>query len=302
MAAHQRSAPHGVTPEEHALAGALRRHVAALAGTPRNIWHYESLARAAAYVDGEFRRAGYAPRHQAFEVDGRAVANSEAERQGGPRSDRMVVIGAHYDSVADSHGADDNASGVAVMLELARLQAASAPSSTVKFVAFVNEEPPFFMTGAMGSSRYAADAAARGDHIVGMISLETIGYYSEQAGSQRYPFPFGLVFPNRGNFLAMVSNIGSAFALRTAARAFRSATSLPLIAAPAPSSVPGVAWSDHWSFWQHGYPALMLTDTALYRYPHYHLNTDTPEKLDYERMANVVTGCAAVIGAWSRAR
>ena len=281
----------------HVVAATLKRHVVSIADTPRNVWHYESLQRAAAYINAEFTQAGYHPRHDVFEVEGRRVANIEAERQGGRRSDRIVVIGAHYDSVADSPGANDNASGVAVMLELARMHAISAAPLTVRFVAFVNEEPPHFMTAAMGSYRYAASAAARGDNIVAMISLETIGYYSDEVGSQRYPCPFGLVLPSRGDFLAMVSNIRSVRELRAAAKAFRSATRLPLIASPAPASIPGVAWSDHWSFWQHGYPALMLTDTALYRYPHYHLDSDTPERLDYLRMARVLTGCAGVIEA-----
>jgi Zn-dependent M28 family amino/carboxypeptidase len=284
----------GLTPAEHVIAAALRRHVIALAA-PRNLWHYESLQRAAAYIDGEFTRAGYHPRRQVFEVEGRRIANIEAEQPGRRRPDRILVIGAHYDSVNDSPGANDNASGVAVMLELARLHTASPPPTTVRFVAFVNEEPPYFMTTAMGSWRYAAEAAARGDNIAAMVSLETIGYYSDEVGSQRYPFPFGVVLPSRGNFLAMVSNIRSARVLRSAAKAFRSATRLPLIASPAPAWIPGIAWSDHWSFWQHRYRALMLTDTAPYRYPHYHLDSDTPDKLDYESMARVVTGCAGVI-------
>jgi Zn-dependent M28 family amino/carboxypeptidase len=297
MAAH-RTAPTELTPREHVVAIALRRHVLAIASAPRNLRHYESLQHTAAYIDEEFSRAGYDPRHQVFEVGGRRVANIEAERHG-RRPDRILVIGAHYDSVDDSPGANDNASGVAVMLELARLSASSAPAVTVKFVAFVNEEPPYFMTPAMGSWQYAADAAARGQNIVAMISLETIGYYSDEIGSQRYPFPFGMVFPKRGNFLAMVSNLRSAGSLRTAAKAFRSATRLPLIASPAPTTIPGVAWSDHWSFWRHGFRALMLTDTALYRYPHYHSSGDTADWLDYERMARVVTGCDAVIHAQS---
>jgi Zn-dependent M28 family amino/carboxypeptidase len=292
--------PHERRKSLHATAAALRRHVAAIAQEPRNLWHYESLEHAAAYIDGEFTRAGYHPRHQVYEIEGRQVANIEAERRGSRRPDRVLVIGAHYDSIADSPGANDNASGVAVTLELARMHAASAAGAlTVRFVAFVNEEPPHFMTAAMGSLVYAAEAAARGDDIVAMMSLETIGYYSDAPGSQRYPRPFHLVLPNRGNFLAMVSNIGSVSVLRTASRAFRSATRLPLIASPAPACIPGIAWSDHWSFWQHGYRAIMLTDTAPYRYPHYHARTDTPEKLDYDRMAQVVTGCAATIRAWT---
>jgi Zn-dependent M28 family amino/carboxypeptidase len=295
--AADRAASGESAPDEHAVAATLERHVVAIADAPRNLWHYDSLQRTGAYIDAELTRAGYHPRHQAFEVEGRRVANIEVERPGFHQPDRIVVIGAHYDSAGDSPGANDNASGVAVMLELARLHARSAAPLTVRFVAFVNEEPPYFMTAAMGSYRYAASAAARGDNIVAMISLETIGCYSDEVGSQRYPFPFGLVLPGRGDFLAMVSNMRSVGVLRAAAKAFRSATNLPLIASPAPASIPGVAWSDHWSFWQHGYRALMLTDTALYRYPHYHLGTDTPERLDYQRMARVFTGCAAVIQA-----
>jgi Zn-dependent M28 family amino/carboxypeptidase len=143
----------------------------------RATWHYESLQRADAYISGELTRAGYHPRRQVYEVAGRQVANIEAERRGSHQPDRIVVIGAHYDSIADSPGANDNASGVAVMLELARTYAASAAAGlTVRFVAFVNEEPPHFMTSAMGSLRYAAEAAARGEDIVVMMSLETIGY------------------------------------------------------------------------------------------------------------------------------
>ena len=130
-----------------------------------------------------------------------------------------------------------------------------------------------------------------------MISLETIGYYSEEPGSQRYPSPFHWFLPDRGNFIAMVSNFRSVALLARAAWAFRSGTTLRLIASPAPERMPGVGWSDHWSFWQLGYPALMVTDTAPYRYPHYHSRADTPDKLDYERMARVVAGVAAVLDA-----
>ena len=293
------SVPAETTPEEHAIVVALRRHVAAIANAPRNLSYFESLQRAAAYIDGEFKRTGYDTRQPTYEVGGRQVANIEAERRGSRQPARIIVIGAHYDSVADSPGANDNASGVAVMLELARRHAALPVASTVRFVAFVNEEPPHFMTPAMGSFRYAAEAAARGDDIVGMMSLETIGYYSDVIGSQHYPFPFRLLLPDRGDFLAMVSNFASMRALRAASRAFRSATRLPLLASPAPTWIPGVAWSDHWSFWQHGYRAIMLTDTAPYRYPHYHLSTDTPDRLNYQKMAQIVTGCAAAIRAWT---
>jgi Zn-dependent M28 family amino/carboxypeptidase len=274
----------------------LRRHVEALAAEPHNVTFYPALRGAAEYIEARFHEAGYAPRRQAYVVSGREVANIEVERVGTMRPERIVVIGAHYDSVGNVPGANDNASGVAALLELARRQNnGPAGANTVRFVAFVNEEPPYFMTDAMGSLAYAARAARRGEQIIGMISLETIGYYSDAPDSQRYPAPFHLFFPRRGNFLAMVSNIDSAPLLRRVAAAFRRATTLPAIASPAPARIPGVGWSDHWSFWQHGYQAIMFTDTAPYRYPHYHTRDDTPDKLDYERLARVVTGCDEVI-------
>jgi hypothetical protein len=128
-----------------------------------------------------------------------------------------------------------------------------------------------------------------------MLSLESIGYFSDERGSQQYPAPFSLFFPDRGNFLAMVSNFRSTSLLRTARSAFKSGTTLPVIAAPAPTRIPGISWSDHWSFWQQGYRAIMLTDTVPYRYPHYHLSTDTADRLDYDRLTEVVSGCAAIL-------
>jgi Peptidase family M28 len=291
-----------LTPQELEVAAALRRHVDAIASEPHNIAHYGALQRAAAYIETQLQHAGYTPMRQSFLVGAHDVANIEAEHPAARAANgkRVVVFGAHYDSAGTTPGANDNGSGVAALLELARVTAKSpAGKAAVRFVAFVNEEPPYFMTDAMGSAVYAARCAARGEDVVAMLSLETIGYYSNEPGSQQYPPPFHRVFPRRGNFLAMVSNFRSAAVLGRTARAFRRATTLPVIAAPAPESVPGVGWSDHAAFWRHGFPALMLTDTAPYRYPHYHTREDTPEKLDYERIARVVTGCSAVIRALS---
>ena len=279
----------------------LRRHVETLAATPRNVEHYTALRRAERYIAGELEAAGYRIALQAYDAAGFRVANVEAERRGTRRPDRIIVIGAHYDSIGLSPGANDNASGVAAMLELARLHASVADASaTVRFVAFVNEEPPYFTTGEMGSLVYARRMTERGERAAAMMSLETIGYYREESGSQRYPPPFDRVLPDRGNFIAMVSNFGSTRLLVTVARAFRRASPLRVIASPAPGSVPGVGWSDHWSFWQQGFPAVMLTDTAPYRYPHYHARTDTPDKLDYGRMAQVVVGVSAALSALMR--
>lgn len=279
------------------VAMTLRGHVRHLAGTigPRNLERYSALQSAQRYIEAEFARAGYAPARYTYRAHGFEVANIEAIRRGS-EARRAVVLGAHYDSVALSPGADDNASGVAALLELARLCASGPPGSAdVRFVAFVNEEPPYFMTETMGSLVYARAAAARGERIDAMLSLESMGYFSDTAGSQQYPVPFSMFFPDRGNFLAMVSNFKSFPLLRLARSAFKSASTVPVVASPAPERIPGVSWSDHWSFWQQGFRAIMLTDTVPYRNPHYHSSTDTPETLDYDRLAEVVSGCLAII-------
>jgi Zn-dependent M28 family amino/carboxypeptidase len=279
-------------------AARLRRdvhHLAAAIG-PRNLQHYDALRSAERYIADELSRAGYTPGRQAFQASGLAVANIEAEHRGESDAGRIIVMGAHYDTAGRSPGADDNASGVAVLLELARVYAGTPTRATVRFVAFVNEEPPHFMTDTMGSHVYARAAARRGDRIAAMLSLESLGYFDDERGSQQYPAPFGWFFPDRGNFLAMVSNMRSARLLQRARAAFRTATTLPVVASPAPERIPGVSWSDHWSFWQQGFRAIMLTDTAPFRNPHYHLATDTPDRLDYDRLAQVVAGCAAIVG------
>jgi len=149
----------------------------------------------------------------------------------------------------------------------------------------------------MGSLVYANAARVRRERIVGMVALETMGYFSDQPGSQQYPGPVGTLYPDVGNFIGFVSNLASARLLMKARRAFRRRTSFPLQSAALPDAIPGVGWSDHWSFWQAGYPALMVTDTAPFRYPWYHTAEDTPEKLDYERLGQVVDGIEGVIEA-----
>lgn len=200
-----------------------------------------------------------------------------------------------HDSVAGSPGADDNGSGVAALLEMSRWFSAKAPARTLRFVAFVNEEPLLFSTQAMGSDVYARAARARGDGIWVMMSLETIGYHRQEPGSQRYPPLFGLFRPDRGNFIAFVANFTSRRRLRQVMKAFRAHSDFPAEALATLGLIPGVAWSDHLSFWRQGYRALMVTDTAFYRYPHYHLPEDTPDKLTYDALARVTVGlCRAV--------
>ena len=280
-----------LTPEEKLLADDLRRHVAAVASREHNVFNDAAALEAAArHIEFTLFSLGYKVETQRFEADGKEVRNIEAAVTGDARAGEIVIVGAHYDSVAGAVGANDNGSGVAAMLELARLMKDAKPARTVRFVAFVNEEPPFFVTGEMGSQHYARRSRARGENVVAMFSLETIGYYSDRPGSQNYPFPLGLFYPSTGNFLAFVSNLSSRALLHQAIASFRQHARFPSEGVAAPAFIPGVDWSDHRSFWEQGYPALMVTDTAPYRYPHYHTMQDTPEKVDYARLTRVVTG------------
>ncbi len=275
----------------------LERHVSMLAGEigERNIWHPQGLEASVDYIEKVLGDSGYQVEMQEYKVEGKPVANLEAERIGTSLAGEIVVVGAHYDSVFGTPGANDNASGVAGLLEIARLLATEELSRTVRFAAFVNEEPPFFLTGDMGSRVYASRSRRRGEDIVAMLSIETIGYYSEVSGSQHYPFPFSYFYPTTANFIGFVGNFSSRRLVRRAIGTFREHTRFPSEGLAAPEWVTGVGWSDHWSFWQEGYPAIMVTDTALFRYDHYHTPQDTPEKLDYARTARVVSGLTRVV-------
>jgi Zn-dependent M28 family amino/carboxypeptidase len=215
--------------------------------------------------------------------------------QGDGRAEEIVLVGAHYDSVRGSPGANDNASGVAGLIEMARLLRESRPQRTLKLVAFVNEEPPFFYFGQMGSKVYATAARARGDDIRAMLSLEMLGCYSEAPGSQGYPPLFRFFYPDRGNFIAFVSNLRSRNVLRQTVAAFKAQSDFPCEYLAGPAIVPGVSWSDQLSFWRAGYPGVMVTDTAFYRYPYYHSPSDTPDRLCYPEMGRVVVGIARAV-------
>ena len=283
--------------DEMLLRERLKEHVTMLGGEigERNLWHYGELQAAADYIEEQLADLGYEVARQEFTVENSVVCNIEAELPGGSKPGEIFVVGAHYDSVLGSPGSNDNGSGVAAVLEIARLLAGEKLERTVRLVAFVNEEPPFFQTENMGSRVYAARSRERGERIVGMISVETIGYYSDSAGSQKYPFPFSFFYPDTANFIGFVGNLGSRQLVRSAIASFRRNTQFPSEGLAAPGSITGVGWSDHWSFWKEGYPAIMITDTALFRYPYYHSMSDTPDKIDYERMARVVAGIARVV-------
>ena len=283
----------------HPAAPRLRAHVEMLAATigERNLWSYGALEQAAQYISTRLTAAGYTPRRQTFELAKLPLSNIEAVLEGSTRGAEIVVVGAHYDTVVGCPGANDNATGVAAVLELAQRFSGRRQPRAIRFVAFVNEEPPFFQTEHMGSAVYANALRSDDERVVGMLSLETMGYYSEERGSQRYPAPMATVYPDVGNFIGFVANVASARLLWRARRAFKRRTSFPLQSATVPAAIPGVGWSDHWAFWQAGYPAMMVTDTAPYRYPWYHTADDTPEKVDYDRLAHVVDGLETVIEA-----
>jgi hypothetical protein len=288
-------APQATTPVDDDLAGALRRDVSALcANGPRNVYVPESLAAAAAMIEQSLA-AGSEVERQTYRVDDVEVANLIVEIAGAAKRDEIVVIGAHYDSVDDSPGADDNASGVAALLALARRFAGARPERTLRFVAFVNEEPPHFQTQSMGSWRYARRCRERGEKVVAMLSLEAIGYYDDRPGSQQYPPMLHLLYPDRGDFIAFASNLASRTLLNDGVRAFRARTGMPLQSAALPRAVEPIGWSDQWSFWEFDYPAIMVTDTAPFRNPHYHTRNDVPDTLDYDRMARVVEGLGGVV-------
>lgn len=282
-----------LTDSQRALAAELHRDVLTLtAGGPRSV--PETLAAAADYIERELIAAGYKPsRQHTNEGD-----NIEAELRGD--ANEIVVIGAHYDTVDEAPGADDNASGVAGCLALARRLAHTHPHRTLRFLFFVAEEPPNFKSPTMGSYAYAKRCHDRGETIAAMLSIESIGYYDSRPRSQQYPPLFAPFFPSTADFIAFAGNSGSRALVRQCIGAFRAHAKFPSEGAAVPEIVEEIGWSDQWSFWQFGWPALMVTDTAPFRNPHYHASSDTPETLDYERTARVTEGLVAVVTALSR--
>jgi len=288
--------------EGRALRDRLQEHVRMLADEigERNYWQPEAKQAAADYIDHTLREAGHEPIRHPVPTRDQAFHNIEVRLPGDALPSQIFVIGAHYDTVRGSPGADDNASGVAVLLELARLLRDAELDQSLHLVAFVNEEEPFFGTAAMGSLRYAHAARGRGDDIVGMISLEMLGYYSDEPGSQSYPPLLGHFYPERGNFVAVVGSLSARALVRQALEAFREHADVPSEGLAAPELLRDVLRSDHWAFQQMGYPAIMLTDTANFRNPHYHGPGDTPDRLDYETMTRVTIALAKAIETMTR--
>ena len=287
-----------LTAAQTAVRRGLERHVGELAGRigERNSVHYGALEQAASYVERELAALGYSVTSQRWtSAGGQEFRNVEVSIRGGDPAAGVVVVGAHYDSNRGTPGADDNASGVAAVLELARLLQNDKPGRTIQLVAFANEEVPFFGTPDQGARRYVGALRERKADVRSMLSIETIGYYAAGARTQRYPPPLNRFYPDTGNFIGFVGNLGSRALVHEAIMAFRRHTPFPSHGAAAPASIPGVGWSDHEAFWAAGIPAVMITDTAPFRNPYYHTRGDTPDRIDYERMTHVVDGLAAVV-------
>ncbi len=282
---------------DHALSERLKKHVQKLSGDigDRSVFEYGKLEAAAKYIEKQFNQAGYKTQSQSFEVYGKKVRNIIAEKKGSDKNADVIVVGAHYDTCFNI-GADDNASGIAGIIELAREFSKKSPKNTFRFVAFVNEEPPFLKTDNMGSWVYAKELKKSGTPVSGAIILEMIGYFTDKPFSQRYPPLLGVFYPNRGNYIAAVGNWRSRKFLSKAVAGFKKGTAFPVESLTI-GSVPGADLSDHWSFWREGYRAIMFTDTAFYRNPHYHKDSDVWETLDYGRMSYVLKGVASSLSA-----
>ena len=279
----------------------LEAHVRKLAVelSPRDITHLENLDRAAVYIAGELTQAGGSVSEQGYRVENQSYRNVIARF--GPDTPERIVVGAHYDACGPLPGADDNASGVAGLIELARLLGAHPPALRVDLIAFSTEEPPYFGTTGMGSSVHAQLLKKENVSIRAMLSLEMIGYFSDARGSQR--FPAGILsafYPSTGNFIGVVGRVSEGLLARRVKSAMTQASPLPVYSVTAPSVIPGVDFSDQRNYWHHGYSALMVTDTAFYRNLNYHTADDTAEKLDYKRMAMVVEGVYAAVAELSR--
>ncbi|HZG51328.1 MAG TPA: M28 family peptidase [Pyrinomonadaceae bacterium] len=274
----------------------LEAHVRMLSETfaPRDEGHPENLGRVAAYLRKEFERANAVVSEQPFTSRGQTYRNVIASF--GPRTNEMIVVGAHYDTAGALPGADDNASGVAGLIELAYLLGRTPPAARIELVAFALEEPPYFRSPLMGSAVHAASLKSGGFAVRAMLSLEMIGYFSDQPDSQQYPVSVLKAFyPSRGNFIAVIGKIDQGHLVRRVKKAMMAASPLAVSSINAPRSIPGVDFSDHLNYWNEGYDALMITDTAFYRNPHYHTSADTHDTLDYQRMAMVVQGVYAAV-------
>jgi Zn-dependent M28 family amino/carboxypeptidase len=282
----------GMESELGAIENILRADVSFLSETlgPRNPAHYASLTAAAEWIGERWKSQGYEVKRQTFLVEGKECVNLEIEIPGKRLPSEIVIVGAQYDTWPNSPGANNNASGVAVLLKLSDMLKDQQPDRTLRLVAFTTQEPPYDNSEFMGSLRYAQRCRERQENIRVMLCMDAIGIYKEDPGTQKLPFPFSLFYPNRGNFLAFITDLGSRPYLPEVTRGFKKGSSFPIEAGCAPRWVKGVMWSDHASFWKYGYRAIQITDTGAFRSASHTTSDDTMEKINFGALARVTVG------------
>lgn len=281
----------------------LRRTVTTLSERigERHLGKPGALGSAALWIESSLSggNMGYQVERHTFGVADQEARNLIVEIPGKDRRREIIIVGAHYDTVPGSPGANDNGTGMATLIALARAFTGQQQARSLRFVAFVNEEPPYFQTESMGSRVYAQRCRSRDEQIVAMLCLESMGCFKDEPGSQKAPPGLEQAFPTVGNFLAFVGDENSRYFVDAAMSTFERISGLPAEGGVLPAAIPGVAWSDHASFWEMGYPAVMVTDTALYRDPNYHQPTDTAEKVDFEKLEQAARGLEAVVRVWA---
>lgn len=285
------------------LASALEEDVRYLSEEigERNMHRSGTMAITADWIETRMEEKGYNAQRENYRLSrgvysGQTADHIIAELPGTDQPDEILIIGAHYDTVPGSPGANDNGSAVASLLSLAGYFLDKPQRITIRFVAFANEEPPFFKTEDMGSYAYARELSDRGENVVAMVSMDGLGFYSDEPGSQSYPLPgIGWIYPNRANFIAFVTRFSDLSLMKRSLKAFRKTSELPAEGVALPGLVPGTDWSDHWSFWQHDIPAFLITDTLPYRDPYYHTAQDLAENIDFKKLTLLNFGLRSVV-------
>lgn len=257
----------------------------------RNSYNYTALERAYKYIIETMRSSSFHIKDLEYRHEQLTFHNIVAEKIGNKYPEEIIIIGAHYDTVYNSPGADDNASGIAALLEFIRLYDAYKNQRTMRFVAFTLEEPPFYSTSKMGSHVYAQICKELQENIITMVSLEMLAYFTNKNKSQQYPHPdMVALYPDRGNFIGIVGDEKSKLIVEKITQTVKNYSNIPVESLVAHRAVPGVSLSDHASFWNFGYKAIMVTDTAFYRNPHYHRSDDTIDTLNFKYFSKLVLG------------
>lgn len=251
---------------------------------------YKQLRQCEEWVKQRWESQGYVVKKHTFSIKRKEYSNLEIEIRGRKLPSEIIIISAQYDTLPDSPGANNNGSGMAILFQLSQLLRKHTPDRTLRLLNFVNEEDPFFGTEMMGSYQYAKRSHQLREDIKVMLSMDALGIYKDEPGSQRLPFPFSMFYPNRGNFLAFIGDFSSRKYMIETTRGFKKGSSFPIEAGVVPKWAKGAAWSDHSSFWKFGYPGIMVTDTGGFRSPSHTTKEDTMEKLNFEAMSRIVVG------------